>query len=197
MKIPILAAASAAALSACTAAGTPDAAGAPPSVAEAMCRMGFEAIKMRSLLSGHHIVDGTLNGKPATFAVDTGAGMSVLHAPHGPAFLGKATSTARGIAVGAGGETSLSQYPVQELTIQGIPTNLKRIVTTDIGSVAKALEGIAGKPVHGIIGQDVMRAQHAVVDVQQSVLYLRPAEGKAPKRSAAECGKRAAAAKSG
>ncbi|HEX8534293.1 MAG TPA: retropepsin-like aspartic protease [Allosphingosinicella sp.] len=187
MKLFALAAASA--LSACTAAGAPDAGGAAPNVAEAMCRMGFQAIPMRSLMSGHHIVEGTLNGKAATFAVDTGAGMSVLHAPYGATYLGKATSTASGIAIGAGGQTSLSQYPVQELTIAGSATGLKHIVAVDIATVVEALQGIAGKPIHGIIGQDVMRAQHALVDVQQSVLYLRPADGKAPVRTAAECAK--------
>lgn len=185
MKSSILAAA--AVLSACTAAEAPSAAGDAPNVAEAMCRMGFQAIPMRSLMSGHHIVDGTLNGKAATFAVDTGAGMSVLHAPYGPAYLGKATSTASGVAIGAGGQTSLSQYPVQELTIAGTATGLKHIVAVDIGTVVEALQGIAGKPIHGIIGQDVMRAQHALVDVQQSILYLRPADGKAPVRTAAQC----------
>ena len=195
MKSAILAAA--ALLSACTAAGTPDAAGAAPNVAEAMCRMGFKAIPMRSLMSGHHIVDATLNGKAATFAVDTGAGMSVLHAPYGATYLGKATSTASGIAIGAGGQTSLSQYPVKELTIAGTPTGLKHIVAVDIGTVVEALEGVAGKPIHGIIGQDVMRAQHALVDVQQSILYLRPVEGKAPVRSAAECAAAAPAPKAG
>lgn len=181
--------AAAAALSTCTGGADPAGAGAAPNVAEAMCRMGFEPIRMRSLASGHHIVDGTLNGKPATFAVDTGAGMSVIHAPHGPAFLGKATSTASGIAIGAGGQTSLSQYPVEELTIEGTKTSLKHVVAVDIGSVTKALEGIAGKPVHGIIGQDVMRAQHAVVDVQQSVLYLRPIAGEAARGTMRDCAK--------
>lgn len=175
-----------AALSACTEGGLAGPAAAP-TVAEAMCRMGFDAIKMRSLMSGHHIVEASLNGKPATFAVDTGAGMSVLNSPHGATFLGKATSTASGIAIGATGQTSLTQYPVQELTIAGTKTGLKHIVAVDIGTVAKALEGIAGKPVHGIIGQDVMRAQHAIVDVQQSVLYLRPLEASGPTRTAAEC----------
>jgi predicted aspartyl protease len=185
MKIITIIAA-AAALSACTGEGLSGVAPAP-NVAEAMCRMGFDAIKMRSLMSGHHIVDATLNGKPATFAVDTGAGMSVLNTPHGASFLGKATSTASGIAIGATGQTSLAQYPVQELTIGGTKTGLKHIVAVDIGTVAKALEGFAGKPVHGIIGQDVMRAQHAVVDVQQSILYLRPVEGAVAARPAAEC----------
>jgi predicted aspartyl protease len=191
MKMPIILAA-AASLAACTGGERAGSTGAAPNVAEAMCRMGFEAIPMRSLVSGHHIVDGTLNGKSATFAVDTGAGMSVLHAPHGNAFLGQATSSASGIAIGAGGQTSLAQYPVQELRIAGIRTALKQIVAVDIGTAVKALEGFAGKTVHGIIGQDVMRAQHAVVDVQQSVLYLRPTESPVPSRTAAECAKESA-----
>jgi hypothetical protein len=188
MKLPTILTA-AAALSACAAGALPGSAGAASNVAEAMCRLGFETIPMRSLATGHHIVDVTLNGKPATFAVDTGSGLTVLHAPHGPSFLGKATSTAKGIAIGAVGQTSLAQYPVQEMTIAGTKTKLKHVVAVDIGTVVKALEGFAGKPVHGIIGQDVMRAQHAVVDVQQSVLYLRPAAGEAPSRGAAECAK--------
>ena len=187
MKSSMILAVAMAALSGCTGRAVPASAGAAPNVAEAMCQMGFQAIKMRSLASGHHIVDATLNGKAATFAVDTGAGMSVLHAPYGPAFLGEATSTASGIAIGAGGQTSLSQYAVQELTIAGTKANLKHIVAVDVGSVVKALEGFAGKPVHGIIGQDVMRAQHAVVDVQQSVLYLRPVAGTVTTGTAAAC----------
>ena len=89
--------------------------------------------------------------------------------------------------VGAVGQTSLAQYPVEELTIAGTRTKLKHVVAVDIGTVVKALEGFAGKPVHGIIGQDVMREQHAVVDVQQSVLYLQPLEGAAATRTAAQC----------
>ena len=149
----------------------------PASVADALCGMGFSAIPLRALASGHHVADVTLNGTPATFVVDTGAGGTVLHAPYAATFLGKATATPRGQAIGAGGTTAVSGYPVAELTIGGTATDLRQIFAIDLTSVVKALEPIAGRPIHGVIGQDVMRAQHAIVDVRQSVLYLMPVTG--------------------
>lgn len=149
----------------------------PAAVGTALCGMGFSAVPMRALPSGHHIVDVTLNGKPATFVVDTGAGATVLHAPYAASFLGQATATQRGQAIGAGGSVALSAYSISGLSIGGTATNLKQIFALDLGSVVKALDPIAGKPVNGVIGQDVMRAQHAIVDVQQSMLYLMPVGG--------------------
>ena len=146
-------------------------------VRDALCRMGFSAIPMRALASGHHVVGVKVNGKPATFVVDTGAGGTVIHAPHASAFLGAATATQKGEAIGAGGRTALSAYPLTELSIGGTDTNLRQIFALDLTSVVKALEPLAGGAVHGVVGQDVMRAQHAVLDVRQSVLYLKPVTG--------------------
>ena len=152
-----------------------------PAVETALCGMGFSAVAMRALPSGHHIVDVTLNGKSATFVVDTGAGATVLHAPYAASFLGQATKTERGQAIGAGGSLALSAYPISGLSIGGTATDLKQIFALDLGSVVKALDPIAGKPVHGVVGQDVMRAQHGIVDVRQSMLYLMPVIGAAPR----------------
>lgn len=152
-------------------------AGAPPAVGAALCRMGFSAIPMRALPSGHHLVDVTLNGKPATFVVDTGAGGTVIHRAYAADYLGQATATARGEAIGAGGKTAVSSYPVETLAIGGTATNQRLIFALDLSSVVKALDPIAGRPVQGVIGQDVLRAQHGIVDVQQSVLYLMPVAG--------------------
>jgi hypothetical protein len=32
----------------------------------------------------------------------------------------------------------------------------------------RALDPIVGSPVHGIVGQDVLQAQHAIIDVSRS-----------------------------
>jgi hypothetical protein len=183
-KVPFLGVAAAGLIglaSGCTTASTqaPAAAESPASVGQALCRMGFSEIAMRALPSGHHVVDVTLNGKPGTFVVDTGAGATVIHAPYAASFVGQAKATAQGQAIGAGGSTALTAYPVSELTIGGTATGLRQIFSIDLASVVRALEPIAGRPVHGVIGQDVMRAQHAVVDVQQSRLYLTPLAGQA------------------
>jgi hypothetical protein len=40
--------------------------------------------------------------------------------------------------------------------------------------VVTALDRLVGSPVHGIVGQDIMQAQNAIIDVQQERLYLKP-----------------------
>ena len=179
LRFPIAAAGLAGLAAACTTTAPAPAPSPAASVGGALCRLGFSAIPIRALASGHHLVDVTLNGKPATFVVDTGAGGTVIHAPYATSFLGTAAATRQGEAIGAGGTTALSRYPVEALTIGGAATALTTIYALDLGSVVKALDPLAGRPVQGVIGQDVMRAQHAIVDVRQSVLYLRPIEGEA------------------
>jgi hypothetical protein len=47
----------------------------------------------------------------------------------------------------------------------------------DLSHVVNALDPIVGSPVHGIIGQDIMQAQHAIIDVQRERLYLKALQG--------------------
>ncbi len=164
-------------LIACAAAAPVSSAAATRTVAQALCALGYSSIPLRSLPSGHHIVDVSLNGRPATFVVDTGAGRTVIHRPYLETFGLQAGGGAIGTAIGAGGSTALSRASVDNLTIATTRTRLSVIYAIDLAHVVKALEPMVGKPVHGIIGQDIMQAQHAIIDVQQARLYLNPLDG--------------------
>jgi predicted aspartyl protease len=150
---------------------------ARPTVSQALCALGYSSIPLRTLLSGHHVVEGSLNGRPATFVVDSGAGRTVIHQPYVTNFGLEAGGGPTGTAIGAGGATAVSRVGINELTIASARTDLTGIFAMDLSHVVKALEPIVGGPVHGIIGQDVMQAQHAIIDVQQSRLYLNPLAG--------------------
>ncbi len=143
-------------------------------VAQALCALGYSSIPLRTLPSGHHVVDVSLNGRPATFVVDTGAGRTVIHQPYAQSFGLQAGGGPVGTAIGAGGSTSVSRVGVNNLTIATTRTALTGVFALDLSHVVKALDPIVGSPVHGIIGQDVMQAQHAIIDVQQARLYLNP-----------------------
>ena len=148
------------------------------SVAQALCGMGFSSIPMRALPSGHHIADVTLNGQPGTFVVDTGAGRTVIHAPYAQSFgLSPGPELKGGRAVGTGGEQAIQQFATSDFRVGGTRTALNTIYGTNLGNVVQYLDAFAGKPVQGIVGQDVMRSQNAIVDIQQSRLYLRPVAG--------------------
>ncbi len=88
-------------LIACTAAAPVSSAAATRTVAQALCALGYSSIPLRSLPSGHHIVDVSLNGRLATFVVDTGAGRTVIHRPYLETFGLQAGGGAIGTAIGA------------------------------------------------------------------------------------------------
>lgn len=148
-----------------------------PSVAQALCALGYSSIPLRTLPSGHHVVEGSLNGRPATFVVDTGAGRTVIHQPHLAKFGLQPGGGPVGTAIGAGGATAVSRVGINDLTVASTKTSLTGIFALDLSHIVKALDPIVGSPVHGVIGQDVMQAQHAVIDVQQARLYLSPLAG--------------------
>ncbi len=149
-------------------------------VGRALCPLGYHAIPMTATKSGHHVAPVTVNNVPGTFVIDTGAGVSVIHAPLADRFgLKPQKGFVRGVAVGAGGSTSASILSASPITVGGMAVGERRLFSTDLGQAVAALKQLSGTDVQGIIGQDILRAEHAVVDVRSSVLYLQ-ADGPKP-----------------
>ena len=150
---------------------------ATPTAAQALCALGYSSIPLRTLPTGHHLVGVTVNGRSANFFVDTGAGKTVMHRAYGGPFGLQGSGGEVVIAVGAGGASEANLAPVDELRIAGTRTALNGMFMVDLSHIVEALVPIAGSPVHGIIGHDVLRTQHAIIDVQQERLYLKPLPG--------------------
>jgi hypothetical protein len=142
------------------------------SIDQAMCLLGFTAVPLRELLTGHHLVAARLNGKPASFVVDTGANRTVLHAPFAAEFGLTGSPIGGGGAIGVGGAVRATQAPIKSLAINGVPIRRSRIMMTDLGQVTNLLSPISGTRVYGIIGQDVLKEHRAVIDVAKPLLYL-------------------------
>jgi hypothetical protein len=173
-KPAFLAAAAVLSLSGCkeiltsTAAYEPQKAG---SVDQAMCLLGFAAVPLRELLTGHHLVEAELNGKPALFVVDTGANATVVHAPYAAEF-GLAKGGGAAGAIGLGGSIKASQVGIRSLRIGGMDIRRPRVLTTDLSQVTKLLGPLSGGQITGIVGQDVLKEHRAVIDVAKPILYL-------------------------
>jgi len=162
-------------LSACTGplSGTPDPQLAGTrDVAGALCRLGFRAVPLRTLPTGHHLVEVQLNGRPGTFVLDTGAGGTVLHQAFAEQFGVTGTALSQGGAIGLGGSQSVSRFAIQNFTIGPVSTRLSRVSTLNLGQVVNALTPIAGRQVHGVAGQDVLSQHRAVIDVRAPAVYL-------------------------
>lgn len=161
--------------------------GEPGSVDQAMCLLGFEATPLTRLGIGHQLVHGTLNGRPATFLLDTGANMSVVHAPHAEAFGLTPQTGVVGAAMGIGGTLRASRARVETLRLGDVDIEQRHLMLADLSQLDGMLGGASGETIHGIIGQDVMRRHGAVIDVSRSMLYVRGDDAKPRSLSVETC----------
>jgi len=141
-------------------------------VDHAMCLLGFTATPLQRLLTGHQLVEGTLNGKPATFVLDTGANVSVVHASHAEAFGLVPQRGVFGAAAGLGGALKATRSSIEGLRLGAIDIRQDHLMVADLSQVERLLGRLSRTPIHGIIGQDVMREHHAVIDVARPMLYM-------------------------
>jgi predicted aspartyl protease len=156
-------------------------------VDQALCLLGFKAVPLRELITGHHLVDVTLNGHTAAFVLDTGANASVLHAGYADE-LGLTVVRAPAAAIGlGGGPLKAGMARVERMEIDGIPIRQQRLLTADLGQVVRLLGPISGGKVYGIIGQDLMKEHRAVIDVARPILYLVAADRDPEPVAASNC----------
>jgi clan AA aspartic protease (TIGR02281 family) len=140
-------------------------------VDHAMCLLGFAPVPLRELGTGHHLVDVRMNGKAATFILDTGANASVVHA----ASAERLGLPGKGIPAGAfglGGGMKAQQVKLDRLEIGGVAIRGTRIMTADLSQLVQVLGTVSRAEIAGIIGQDVMKEHRAVIDVARPILYL-------------------------
>ena len=147
----------------------PEAAG---TVDHALCLLGFTAIPLKRLDTGHQLVAATLNGHAGNCVLDTGANVSVLHAPLASEFELSGKATGVGGAVGLGGAMRAARVPIRSLSLGPVAIRQRHIMTADLSQVVDLLGPIAGARIVGVIGEDVMREHRAVVDVSKPILHL-------------------------
>ncbi|MBA3834971.1 MAG: retroviral-like aspartic protease family protein [Pseudomonadota bacterium] len=145
-------------------------------VDHALCLLGFSAVPVREISTGHHLVQATINGRRGEFVLDTGANMTVIDTSHLRNFGLSPNSGAIGGAVSIGGGGQARRLSIDSFTVGGIPVRQSRVVTSDLGQLLATLSRVAGIQVNGIIGQDVLNEHRAIIDVARPMLYLIEAD---------------------
>lgn len=159
-------------------------------VDHALCLLGFTAAPMRSLVTGHHLIEARLNGRPATFIVDTGANISVVHAPLASRYgLTEGTGVAS-VAVGLGGGMKARQLRLETLALGDVAIRQRRIMAADLSAMTGVLGKLGATEITGIIGQDVLAEHRAVIDVRRPILYLIAADRAPAPVESARCAER-------
>lgn len=141
-------------------------------VDHALCLLGFTAVPVREVATGHHLIEATINGRTGEFVLDTGANMTVIDQAHLANFGIAPGSGDLGGAVGIGSGGRARRVAIDEFRIGAVDVRQARVVTSDLGQLLTVLGRASGTTVNGIIGQDVLGEHRALIDVARPMLYL-------------------------
>jgi len=139
---------------------------------EALHAMGFQSLVLKKLPTGHDYLPVTFNNHNGQFILDTGAA-SVLNDRLAEQFGWDADSSHRHIdAAGIGGPIRIAYHRPEQVRIAGLPVALPEVGVTDLNAVSQGLLQATGVLIEGLVGQDLLFSQSALLDVGQSQLYL-------------------------
>jgi len=134
---------------------------------------GFRRIPMHVSDGFNLYVDGSVNGRAARLMVDTGAFATLLHSR----FVRGMKIPLRETPYSSSG-VNLKQRGVQMATISRLSVGSMNLERKDVGVIN--LEGLihgglldASPPVAGLLGSEILRRHHAIIDFGTKSLYLK------------------------
>jgi predicted aspartyl protease len=147
--------------------------GAAESVANFLVTRGFTRIPMRLNANDHFDVEGALNGHATRFIVDTGSANTLIDTQVAVKSGTGVTALSGYGAGGAGGMAEgVNRTGVKELTIGNFKlANAEVVVAHVSGDVL--LSKSAAESNAGVLGQDYLSTNFAVIDMGGKALYMR------------------------
>lgn len=140
---------------------------------EILKKENYKKIKFKVTKTQHLLVKVKINGVLGNFILDTGASNSCVGFESIERFELSAKNS-KTKASGAGGTGMKTQISAHNLIQLGSWKNTDfNIVIFDLSHVNEALESFKTKPVHGIIGADVLLEGKAIIDYYNHYLYLK------------------------
>lgn len=131
-------------------------------------------LDIKELPTGHHLVESHVNDRTAWFILDSGAGMSVIDDAHASAYgLNDASSLRREDSAGLGGPIELTYHATDRFNLGTIDTGVVEIVTADLNGALQTFSRRYDVEIEGIVGQDVLSALNAVIDVGARRVLVR------------------------
>ena len=133
----------------------------------------YKKIKFKLIKTQHLLIKAKINGVSGNFILDTGASNSCVGFESIERFElnAKKSKTKASGAGGTGMKTQISSN--NNLQLGSWKNKDFNLVIFDLSHVNEALEAYKAKPVHGIIGADVLLEGKAIIDYYNHCLYLK------------------------
>ena len=132
----------------------------------------YKKIKFKDSKTQHLLIKAKINGVKGNFILDTGASNSCIGFESIELFQLEAKKS-KTKASGAGATGMLTQISVaNKLQLGNWKHTSFDLVIFDLSHVNEALVAYKAKPVHGIIGADVLMKGKGIIDYYNHCLYL-------------------------
>jgi len=154
--------------------GTEIGARAEQDLASFLARQGFSQVPMTRLATGHFAVEGTAGSVPFDLIIDTGASHTLIDQQRAARF-DLLTEDRGASATGVGGTVNqrIGTGRLGNVVIGPVRFDSLSVRVLDLSHVNGVLRNMGSRPVDGIIGADLLTAQHAVIDYGGLSVYLR------------------------
>jgi predicted aspartyl protease len=140
---------------------------------EVLKKEKYKKIKFKVTKTQHLLIKAKINGISGNFILDTGASNTCVGFESIELFeLGAEASKTK--AAGAGATGMITQTASNNILQIGSWKDLDfALVIFDLSHVNEALRQYKSKPVHGIIGADVLLQGKAIIDYYNHYVYLQ------------------------
>lgn len=139
---------------------------------EILKKENYKKVKFKITKTQHLLIKAKINGVKGNFILDTGASTSCVGFESVDLFLLEAKNS-KTKASGAGATGMLTQIATTNQLQLGTWKDIAfDVVIFDLSHVNEALTQHKAKPVHGIIGADILMKGKAIVDYFNHCLYL-------------------------
>lgn len=133
----------------------------------------YKKIKFKITKTQHLLIKAKINGVKGNFILDTGASNSCIGFESVELFqLHAEDSKTKASGAGATGMHTQTAWN-NNLQLGSWKNTEFDLVIFDLSHVNEALIQYKAKPVHGIIGADIMRKGKAIIDYYNNYLYLQ------------------------
>ncbi|ESU29758.1 hypothetical protein FLJC2902T_02340 [Flavobacterium limnosediminis JC2902] len=140
---------------------------------ELLKKQGYKKVKFKVSKTQHLLIKAKINGVVGDFILDTGASNSCIGFESVEHFNITAKDSPTK-AAGAGATGMYTQMATDNLLqLSHWKTNDFSLVIFDMSHVNQALQQYKAKPVHGIIGADILLKGKAIIDYYNHYVYLK------------------------
>jgi len=152
---------------------------APPHLSESplestLTAQGYLAVPLVKTSGGQLLIKSQINGLPAMLVLDSGASVTVLDRSALKTFSLSTPEETRIPAFGIGAVSTAAVASVGSLVIGPLQFENRPTLLVDLSQLTTVMGVMSGQQVHGVLGQDVLEAQEAIIDFRRRILYVRP-----------------------